>query len=388
MCTELRRDGRQVDGCGGVRSQSARIAKRVTFTAALRIKYCRCAPTIFLTEFDTTRAKASAPVHGSQANHHYARGGKSMMSNTPETPTYRSGQKTVAPAKTAAPQLARAAALQFLGGLAAELSSGTVDLPCFPNVVIQIRNALEDPKTTIERAVTIVGAEPRLTARLLQTANSAAFNQSGKLITDLKTAITRLGQQLVQSAAMAFAVQQMKNEESLRSIAPQLSELWRDSIAVASICQVVARRTKVGPDEAFLTGLLHGIGRLYIIVRAVSEADSLGADDSLLDLISGWHASIGKAVLENWGFSGDLAEAIGEQCEVDRERRRGQEADLLDVLIAGIHLAGYLKLAAPRKIDVRGMPALAAIGLSDQGCSEILLHAEYQLGALQDSLGC
>jgi HD-like signal output (HDOD) protein len=312
----------------------------------------------------------------------------SMMPNTPEAPTYRSGKQSVTPEGSAAPEIARAAALQFLGRLAAELSSGTVDLPCFPNVVIQIRDALVDPNTTIDRAVTIVGAEPRLTARLMQTANSAAFNQSGKLVTDLKIAITRLGQQLVQSAAMAFAVQQMKNEESLRSIAQQLSDLWKDSIAVASICHVVARRTKVGPDEAFLTGLLHGIGRLYIMVRAVREAESLGADYVLMDLISGWHPSIGKAVLQNWGFSDDLAEAVGEQCEVERERRRGQEVDLLDVLIAGIHLAGYLKVAAPRKIDVKGMPALAAIGLSEQACSEILLHAEYQLGALQDSLGC
>jgi HD-like signal output (HDOD) protein len=312
----------------------------------------------------------------------------SMMSNLPEAPTYRSGKASIAPLGRAAPDLARAAALQFLGRLAAELSSGTVDLPCFPNVVIQIRNALVDPKTTMERAVMIVGAEPRLTARLMQTANSAAFNHSGKPITDLKTAITRLGHRLGQSAAMAFAVQQMKNEGSLRSIADALSELWKDCIAVASICQVLARRTKVGPDEAFLTGLLHGIGRLYIMVRAVGEVDKLNADDSLMDLISGWHASIGKSVLENWGFDGELAAAVGGQCDAERERRRGQEVDLLDVLLAGVHLAGFLKVAAPRKIDVKGIPALAVMGLSEQACSEILLHAEYQIGSLQDTLGC
>jgi HD-like signal output (HDOD) protein len=334
------------------------------------------------------RANSSLPVHGLQAHYHSARGGMSMMSNTPEAPTYRSGKNSVAPDRSGSPDDARAGALQFLGRLAAELSSGTVDLPCFPNVVIQIRNALVDPKTTMERAVTIVGAEPRLTARLLQTANSAAFNQSGRLVTDLKTAITRLGQKLVQSAAMAFAVQQMKNEESLRSIAEQLSALWKESIAVASICQVLARRTKVGPDEAFLTGLLHGIGRLYIMVRAVGEAGGLQADAALLDLVSGWHASIGKSVLENWGFEGDLAEAVGEQGEAQRERRRGQEVDLLDVLIAGIHLAAILAMPAPRKIDVKGIPSLAAMGLSEQACNEILLHAEYQLGALQESLGC
>jgi HD-like signal output (HDOD) protein len=310
------------------------------------------------------------------------------MSKMPEAPTYRSGTQSVAPAESAAPEAARAAALQFLGQLASELSSGTVDLPCFPDIVIRVRNALVDPKTTLDRAVTIVSAEPRLTARLLQTANSAAFNQTGKLVVDMKTAITRLGHRLVQSAAMAFAVQQMKNEQSLRSIAARLSELWKESIAVASICQAIARRTKVGPDEAFLAGLLHGIGRMYIMVRAVGEPHRLGNDDSLMDLISGWHASIGKAVLENWGFAGNMAEAVGGQCEVDRQRRRGQEVDLLDVLIAGVLLAKSLQTPTPRQIEVKAVPALAAIGLSDGDCGEILLHAKYQLRSLHDALGC
>jgi HD-like signal output (HDOD) protein len=310
------------------------------------------------------------------------------MSNMPEAPTYRSGKKSVAPAASEVPEAARAGALQFLGRLAAELSTGTVELPCFPDVVIRIRNALADPKNTTERTVTIVGAEPRLTARLLQTANSAAFNQSGKQVTELKTAITRLGHQLVQSAAMAFAVQQMKNEHSLRSIAKPLSELWKESITVASICQVLARRTKVSPDEAFLTGLLHGIGRLYIMIRAVGEPDKVRADNSMQDMISGWHASIGKSVLENWGFEGDMAEAIGSQGEIDRDRRRGREVDLSDVLIAGVMLGKIMETPAPRKIEVQGIPAFAAIGLSEQDCGEILLHAEYQLGSLQDTLGC
>src|ERR1700736_2827249 len=102
------------------------------------------------------------------------------MSNVPEAPTYKSGTQSVGPAGTAAPDETRRAALQFLSDLAAEVSSGIVDLPCFPDVVIRIRSALADPQTTTEKAVVIVGAEPRLAARLLQTANSAAFNHSGK----------------------------------------------------------------------------------------------------------------------------------------------------------------------------------------------------------------
>ena len=307
------------------------------------------------------------------------------MLNAPTAPTYQSGRAHVAPVGSSTEE-ARSAALQFLGDLAAEVSKGTVDLPCFPDIVIRIRNALADPKSTPEKTVTIVGAEPRLAARLLQTANSAAFNPSGRPLTDLRNAITRLGHQLVQSAAMAFAVQHMKEEESLRSIAKPMTDLWRESISVASICQVVARRTKVSPDEAFLTGLLHGIGRLYIMVRAVGKVNGVAADDAFFELVSGWDASIGKTVLENWGFAEEMSEAIGDQRDTDRKRKH--EADLSDILIVGIALGEALQRPAPRVVDVETLAAFTTIGLSAQDCTTILTHAEYQLGSLQDALGC
>ena len=96
-------------------------------------------------------------------------------------------------------------ALAFLQQLAREVSEGSIDLPCFPDVVVRISLALADANTNADKIVIIVGAEPRLAARILQTANSAAFNTSGKILTDLRSAITRLGHQLVQSAAMAYA---------------------------------------------------------------------------------------------------------------------------------------------------------------------------------------
>ena len=83
------------------------------------------------------------------------------------------------------------------------------------------------------------------------------------------------------------------------------------------ICQTVARRTKVTPDEAFLTGLMHGIGRLYIMVRAVEKGEEFGMSAAFRDLIDGWHASIGKAVLETWGFPEELCEAVAVQSETD-----------------------------------------------------------------------
>ena len=294
---------------------------------------------------------------------------------------------TYIPANNSAVSLeTRGTAYAFVRNLAREVSSGSVDLPCFPEVVIRLRNAFADSNASPERTVKIVGSDPRLAAKLLETARSAAFNPSGRRPTDLRSAVTRLGHEMVQGAAMAFAVQQMKDEESLRPVARQLSELWKKGVAVASICRVVARRTSVSPDLAFLTGLLHGIGRLYIIVRAVGSARELCEEPRLLDLAAGWHASIGKAVLESWGFAEEMAEAVNDQDAYERRPRNA--ADLSDVLIASVILAGSWEAPDPRTVEMNGASAFQTIGLSEQDCAAILTHAERQLGSLQDALGC
>lgn len=304
------------------------------------------------------------------------------MSEPGAPPTYRSGTESVPATGAASTPQERAAALAFLQKLASEVSAGSIDLPCFPEVVVRISTALADPKTTSDHVVTIVGAEPRLAARILQTANSAAFNTSGKPLTDLRSAVTRLGHQMVHGTAMSYAMHQMKNEASLRSIVQPMTLLWSKSIAVASICRIVARRTKVNADEAFLTGLLHGIGNLYIMARAATQATGLGS--SWLDLLAGWQAAIGKAVLESWGFAEEMCDAVGEQA--DHERRWKHEAALSDVLIASLVLADALKTPEPHGVATGGINAFQTVGVKAEDGPAILTEAEKQIRLVHDAL--
>jgi HD-like signal output (HDOD) protein len=303
---------------------------------------------------------------------------------TVTAPTYRSGAESLPAGDATATLEERATALGFLQTLATEVSKGTVDLPCFPDVVIRISHALADPNATSDKVVTIVGAEPRLAARILQTANSAAFNSAGKPLSDLRSAITRLGHQMVQGTAMSYAMQQMKNESSLKAIALPLAELWNRSIAVASVSRLVAARTKVPVDEAFLTGLLHGIGKLYIMVRAATAAKTLGDEQSWMDMVSGWQASIGKAVLQSWGFVEEMCEAVGEQDDLDR--RWKHEARLVDVLIASLVLADAINMPEPRKLGTGGINAFLSIGLTPADCNAILAEAEAQIRQIHEAL--
>jgi HD-like signal output (HDOD) protein len=250
------------------------------------------------------------------------------------------------------------------------------------HVVVRISAALADPKTSAEDVVTIVGAEPRLAARLLQTANSAAFNTAGKPVTELRSAITRIGQNMVQTIAMSYAVQHMQNEDTLRPIAQPMAELWNRSIAVASISQLVAERTKVHTDTAFLTGLLHGIGSLYIMARAGSRATDAKSQRTVMDMLDGWQASIGKAVLESWGFAEEMCDAVGDQRDYERKWRH--DGALTDVLIVSLVLADALQGPEPREVATAGVNAFSSIGLTDTDCLATLVRAERRISMVHN----
>ena len=135
-------------------------------------------------------------------------------------------------------------AFDFIQSLAAELSAGKVDLPSFPEIAVRVRRVLSDPSSSIDQVVRVVGSEPALAARLLRIANSASLNRSGKPVTDLRTAINRIGYNMVRSAAISFAMAQIRNGNKLAGLETICSDLWQRSTRGRRV------RLRAGADAA------------------------------------------------------------------------------------------------------------------------------------------
>jgi HD-like signal output (HDOD) protein len=279
---------------------------------------------------------------------------------------------------------ADAAAYAFLTQLADELTHKPLNLPCFPDIVPRIRKALTDPKSTSDDVVRIAGTEPRLAARRLQTANSAVFNPSGVPFSELRQAVTRLGHHLIQSVTMAFALQQIKAEPSLKSVAKQLHVLWEKSMAAASICQVLAQKLKVPADKVFLTGLLHGIGYFYIMVRAAEASSAMKVEELQTEFVAERHPIIGRAVMQKWGFEPVMCEAVGRQNDYAHKSKR--RADITDVLIVSVLLADALIERNGDLARCAGVNSFAAVGLTPNEIEAILRHTAHSLDSLRDAL--
>ncbi len=278
------------------------------------------------------------------------------------------------------------AAFAFVQALAGELSAGKVDLPSFPDIALRVRQVLADDEVTQEKVVRVVGSEPALAARLMQIANSAAINFSGKPITELRSAIARMGFNMVRSAAIAFAMSQLKKVDALKGLEQPLDELWQRSAAVAAMSHAVARRfSRVNPDTAMLAGLLHGIGKLYILTRA-SRHPGLFDDQAVYhSIVRDWHAAVAKALLENWDMAEEIVLAVSDHEDFGREH--AGPPDLTDVLTVGHLLAAFKEHPETLELNLHDVAACRRMRIDRGSYEKLIDESEHEIDALREALG-
>jgi HD-like signal output (HDOD) protein len=279
-----------------------------------------------------------------------------------------------------------AEAFAFVQALASELSKGKVDLPSFPDIALRVRQVLADEVVSQDLVVRVVGSEPALAARLMQIANSAAINFSGKPISELRTAINRMGHNMVRSAAIAFAMSQLKKVDSLRGLEKPLDDLWKTSAAVAAMSHAVARRfSRINPDTAMLAGLLHGIGKLYILTRSAKHPALFADVATYSQIVRDWHSPVAQALLENWDMAEEIVVAVSEYEDLDRQH--SGPVDLTDVLTVGSLLVAFKEHPESLEINMHDVTACQRMKM-DRGAYENLIdESEHEIEALRQALG-
>jgi HD-like signal output (HDOD) protein len=273
---------------------------------------------------------------------------------------------------------------KFVSELARELSVGRVDLPSFPDVAARVQQILSDEAVTGERIARVVSSDAGLAARILTMANSTLLHRGGARVTDLKVAITRIGHENIRTAALAYATAQLRRAAELTHIRAKLDHCWHAGVRVAALAHAMAKESgRVRTDEAMLAGLLHNIGKIYIIARTPRDQIDSFSDDG--DELRNWHPSIGQALIENWKLGDELAAAVGGQYEL--ERTHTGPADLQDLLIMAVNVATQMANSRADDSDLAKLPAAVALGLNDSALVRIMLESQTEVEMLEAALG-
>jgi HD-like signal output (HDOD) protein len=275
---------------------------------------------------------------------------------------------------------------RLVEALTIELAGEKIDLPSFPDVAVRVRKALTNDQVVIDDVVRVISAEPALAARLLQLANSAALNASGKRLTDLRTAISRIGFNMARSATIAFAMSQLRRAEAYKGLDVPLTELWHHSAHVAAVSHVVAKRfTQVNADTALLAGLLQGVGKLYLLTRAARFPGLLNDAGTYQRLVAQWHGRVAQAILRNWDLAEEVVSAAIDSEKADREHEGA--TDLTDVLAVGSALAALGPDPLPEEMLFLGMPAARRMKLDAKSCGAALAESHLEISSLRQALG-
>jgi len=275
--------------------------------------------------------------------------------------------------------------VEFFRGLCSELCKGDVNLPTLPDVALRIKKALSDPDCSTDKVCRVISVEPVVTASLIKLANSAAFAPGAQPVTTLKTAITRVGYDIARNTAVSIAIKNTFDPGKAKNLKLHLKQLWQHSLKVAAIAYVLPNKPKhISPDEAMLAGLVHDIGKFYILMRADSNPVLFENKAMLDELTLLWHAGIGKVILETWGFTEAIIQATDEHEIIDDKSHRS--ANLTDVVIVSNLLSHIGKESPYSDIDYSTLPSFRRLGLDAEHIAKIMTHSKAQINSMIQAL--
>ena len=183
------------------------------------------------------------------------------------------------------------------------------NLPPAPAILPQLLSLLGQVDVDIGRVVDLVAFDPGLTAKLLQTCNSAFFAAAGR-VNDVTEAVQRLGFQAVyRLVAVVIGTHCLRPSPRAGLDA---SQFWRHSVTTAFAAQLVAEDTGGEASLLFTAGLLHDIGKLILASACAEDYRRLMANTPCPEGASTQaemtrfgtdHAAIGARLLGRWRFS-------------------------------------------------------------------------------------
>lgn len=180
----------------------------------------------------------------------------------------------------------------------------------------------------------IIKMDPVLASVLLRLANSASYKR-GADVSDLSTAVQRVGAKQVQTVAMASGLQAAIRHPG--PLAPLRRRVWIDALTSARVAELIATLEGDNPGPSFVAGLLHDIGQNLAIacledILASALKPEPRPEEVWWSLVDRFHVELGLVLAERWQLSPELTRVIAEH----------HQEGPTDPLVSRIALADHL----------------------------------------------
>ena len=210
-------------------------------------------------------------------------------------------------------------------------------LPTLSPIAARVLNLGSSDQVDLQEIGRLIESDPALAARILGLCRKASTGLGDK-ITSVRRAVVMLGMDAVRSAVLSVSVYDLMSERSsaadlelsrddpgamgMRAACFDRVGFWKNALAVACCAELIAKREKnlcVIPEEAFVSGLLHGLGRLVLDLvlpqsysRVIALAERRQVETSTLEnqILGVDHHIAGKRCAEHWGLPPQLQDVM------------------------------------------------------------------------------
>jgi HD-like signal output (HDOD) protein/signal transduction histidine kinase len=189
-------------------------------------------------------------------------------------------------------------------------------LPAMPQILIKLLAHLQADDLGMAELAALVAKDAGMTGKLLTVANSSAYHRTSRQAS-LEQAMVALGTDMIKTLVISDSVFQTFNSFP-NSGATDLRAFWKTSLTAAVLARELARRIDhAQPEEAYLAGLLHNVGRLALLAAAPKEYgfnfhardddDLCAVEQRTLEIT---HTEAGAWLIERWQLDSFLADAV------------------------------------------------------------------------------
>ncbi|MCB2181657.1 MAG: HDOD domain-containing protein [Desulfobulbaceae bacterium] len=195
-------------------------------------------------------------------------------------------------------------------------------LPTLPSVAMEAIRLMEGENSTFDSIGELLKNDQVLTGKILHYANSAHVGARREIAT-IPQAISATGFNAVRALILSVSIFDSFSEKNAPD-QDKLSLFWLHSIGVAATAEALAQALNFpAPDEAYLGGLLHDLGKLVCFqqlpdkfAQICQELTDQGLSRELLPLdteqaiASVNHIDLGKFLGERYGFPDRLTRTM------------------------------------------------------------------------------
>jgi len=167
-----------------------------------------------------------------------------------------------------------------------------------------------------------------------------------------------------------------------------MAQLWNHSLGCAVAAREIALRGHHGnPDEAFLTGLVHDIGRVFLL----STLEQISRDDArvrslsdvvLAEVLDSFHEEMGAQLLKEWGFPDAVTSAVRCHHQPDKAEDHKPMAWLVRAADLTCHKLGLGGQAEEDDLSLVNTPAMQALRLTDIAIADLLVTLEDKMAEM------